>query len=221
LPYINPVLDKRQSEMPEERVQTNDVAGNGFAPNATPPMRLGGVIAGTRVLTPDGYRPIETLQPGDPVRALLGGGPMFVPIVWIGSRNVILSRVDRSNLPVRIRKDALADGVPSRDVFMAPDHAIYLRGRLFRCADLLNGRSIVLDDRRRSRTKQYWGVVLPRHNTLLADNMAIESLLPMSAAIFSDGTGNPPDLNALFKASRQDRERVAISAEITSPPALV
>jgi hypothetical protein len=64
-------------------------------------------------------------------------------------------------------------------------------------------------------------VVLPRHNTLLADNMAIESLLPMSAAIFSDGTGNPPDLNALFKASRQDRERVAISAEITSPPALV
>ena len=207
--------------MPDKKVQTGASASNRGAPTSTPPMRLGGVIAGTRVLTPDGYRPIESLQPGDPVRALLGRAPMFVPTLWIGSRNVILSRLDRSNLPVRIRKDALADGVPSRDVFLAPDHAIFINGRLVRCVDLINDRSIALDDRRRSRTKQYWGVILPRHNTLLADNMPIESLLPVSATAFTDVAGNPPDLNALFIDSKQDRERMQTSAPVSKPSALV
>jgi hypothetical protein len=207
--------------MPEEKLQAGHFFLNRVKPKVRPPMRLGGVVAGTRVLTPDGYRPIETLQPGDPVRALLRQAPMFVSVLWIGSRDVILSRTDRSNLPVRVRKDALADGVPRRDIWLAPDHAIYVSGQLVRCVDLVNGRSIMLDERPRSPTRRYWGVVLSRHNVLLADDMAIESLLPVSATAFSDRAGNPPDLNALFIASRQHRENVQTAKEARNPSALV
>lgn len=207
--------------MPKEKTAVGGFSPFAVVKDASSAMRIGGVVAGTRLLTPDGYRPINTLHAGDPVRALLGRGPMFTPILWIGCRDVILSNLDRSNRPVRIRKDAVADGMPSRDLFVAPDHAVYLDGRLFRASDLINGRSIVLDESRRPRTRQYWAVILPRHNTLLADNMPIESVLPDSATVFADSAGDPPDLDALFAASRDDRERVQTPARVVEPKALV
>jgi hypothetical protein len=207
--------------MPKEKTVVSNSSPFGLVEDGSSSVRAGGVVAGTRLLTPDGYRPVNTLQAGDPVRALLGRGPMFTPILWIGCRDVILSNLDRSNRPVRIRKDALADGVPSRDVFVAPDHSICLEGRLFHASDLINGRSIVLDDSRRSRTRQYWAVILPCHNTLLADNMPIESVLPASATVFADAAGDPPDLDALFVASRHDRERMQTPARAVKPNVFV
>lgn len=175
-------------------------------------MRLGGMVAGTRLLTPDGYRPIETLRVGDPVRAVLGHGPTFVPVLWIGRRNVISGQTERSNRPVRIRKNTVADQVPTRDVVMAPDQALYIDGTLIRCGDLVNGASIRIDERVRARHNEYWGVLLARHNILLTDGLTVESLLPVSATAFNDIGGEPPDLDALFLASRDDRERVAPTA---------
>lgn len=146
-------------------------------------LRLCGIVTGTRLLTPDGYRRVETLLPGDPVAVATEQRPKFQPVVWIGRRDVILSKRHRSELPVRIRRDAIADGVPARDVFMAQEHAIHIDGKLYRIGDLVNGGSILPEKKWKSVV--YWGIRLERHAIVLADGMPLETLLPGQDAGFT------------------------------------
>ena len=156
-------------------------------PRITPaPTRLAGMLAGTRLLTPTGYQAGETLRRGDLVATLIGRGPFFVPIAWIGRRRVTLAvnaRLD-PNAPVRIRRDAIADGMPASDVLLAPDHAVYLEGALY-LAGLLVNRSTILRENRNAQV-EYWGVRLERHNVLVAENLPIESLLSGSASAYAE-----------------------------------
>jgi hypothetical protein len=145
--------------------------------------RLCGVAQGTRLLTPEGYRPVETLAPGDRVRVLLGSEPLFQPLTWIGRRDVLLSRRQEADYPVIVRRDALADGSPTRDVLLASEHALYVARKLYPMRYLINGRSILFE--RGRRTVTYWGLQLARHNVLLADNLPVESLLPTCAHLFT------------------------------------
>ncbi len=77
----------------------------------------------------------------------------------------------------------MADQVPDRDVYLAPEHAIYLNGKLFRIGDLVNEGSIRRLRDRRSIT--YWGILLDTHNIILADKLPVESLLPINAEPFA------------------------------------
>ncbi|HEX2940104.1 MAG TPA: Hint domain-containing protein [Rhodopila sp.] len=135
-----------------------------------------GIVTGTRLLTPDGYRPIEILKPGDPVAITAKERSAFQPILWIGRRDVIFSRRHRSDLPVRIRRNAIADGVPNRDVFAAQGHAVHIDGALYRLGNLVNGGSIVLEKKWKSII--YWAIRLEQHAIILADGMPLETLRP-------------------------------------------
>lgn len=140
-----------------------------------------GIAAGTRIQVKESYKSIETIQPGDMVR--VGIGPDRVQkVVWVGRRDVILSRKRINELPVRVRRDAIADGVPSRDLYLAPEHAIYLGGKLFMIGNLVNGRSIVRE--RSQRTASFWAIGLEHHNVIRAEDMWIESLLSDNAHTF-------------------------------------
>jgi hypothetical protein len=109
---------------------------------------------------------------------------MFVPIQWIGRRTATPGGEARG--PVRIRRNAIGDRMPARDVLLAPEHALYLGGSLCLARDLVNGGSIVRETLR--RPAEYWGVRLERHDILITENMAVESLLPSSAPAFSEVT---------------------------------
>ena len=139
--------------------------------------RLGGIAAGTAVLTDTGYRPIEALRAGDLVAAMIGRAPLFVPATWVGRRHAILpARAQRNALmPVRIARDAIGTGMPHRDIVLAPDHALYLESTLYRASDLVNNLSIRHE--RNLRDIEYWCVKLERHDIILAENLAIESAL--------------------------------------------
>lgn len=152
-----------------------------------PPARLGGIAAACRVLAEDGYRAIETLRPGDRVRTVLGHEVTWATIEQVGRRSVVLSRTSRANCPVRVRRSAIADGVPSCDVLLAPDHAIHLGGKLYRVGDLVNGGSILFEAH--SQYAVYYGLVLRGHDILLAENLPIESLLPDSIFAFETPFG--------------------------------
>ncbi|HET6605264.1 MAG TPA: Hint domain-containing protein [Rhodopila sp.] len=145
--------------------------------------RLCGVAAGTRLLTPDGYQPVETLSPGDFVQVVLQGAATFEQITWMGRRDVLLTPRQQADFPVQFRPHALVDNCPARDVWLAQEHAVYIDGKLYLVRDLINDGSIAVDRRRRSAT--YWGVQLARHNVVLADNLAVETLLPVSASAFT------------------------------------
>jgi hypothetical protein len=152
--------------------------------------RRGGLLGGTCVLTQDGYLPIEQLRHGDIVATLLGRGPMFVPVVWVGRRRV-LAATDRGALdvPVRIRPHAIADDMPSRDVRLAPDHALYVAGRLYPVRQLINGATLFWDVPRAG--PYYWAIQLERHDIMLADGLPVETLIDQAARVAFETVSGP------------------------------
>lgn len=99
------------------------------------------------------------------------------PVRWIGRRRTDLARHPRSEAarPIRIRRSAFSEGVPSRDLLLSPDHAIYAEGVLIPVRCLVNGRTV--PPVTRMRYAEYFHVELDRHAILLAENMPAESYL--------------------------------------------
>src|SRR5688572_12435163 len=85
-------------------------------------------LAGTSIWTPSGEREISTLAVGDLVITHSG---QEKPIQWIGRRSVQRESGkpwSRDVAPIRILRSALAEGVPHRDLYISPGHALYLDG---------------------------------------------------------------------------------------------
>ena len=130
--------------------------------------------AGTRISTASGELAVESLAPGDQVQVVLGDG--FQPVTWIGHRRVdCLHHPKPADVwPVRISADAFGAGLPRRDLFLSPDHAVYVGDVLIPVKFLINGTSItqVMVDQ-----VTYYHVELPKHDVLLADGLPAESYL--------------------------------------------
>jgi len=129
--------------------------------------------AGTRILTSKGKIPVQDLIVGQTVITLAGEDK---PIIWMGKKTIILPGHPKPGTvqPVCIAANALAENVPDRDLWVSPDHAIYLDGYLIPAKELLNNFSI-RQDRRREVT--YYHIELAQHAVIFAENAAVESYL--------------------------------------------
>ena len=79
-------------------------------------------MAGTRIATPSGETPVETLRRGDLVTTTDGRA---MPVSWLGKQTVSAIFADRlRSLPIRIKAGALGENVPSRDLLLSPCHAL-------------------------------------------------------------------------------------------------
>ena len=127
--------------------------------------------AGTSIATPSGEVPVERLAVGDLVLTHSGEAR---PIVWIGVGRVLATRGRRNAAtPVIVRKGALADNVPHRDLRVTKGHAFYLDGALIPVEFLVNHRSILWDDR--AQEVALYHVELATHDVLLANGAPAES----------------------------------------------
>lgn len=133
------------------------------------------LLRGTMIATPTGFVAIEQLRAGGLVHTVSGDA---MPIRWIGRQTFRRSRSSWSEtiLPIRISQGALADGIPSRDLYVSPGHAVYLDGILIRARDLVNGRSITRALLADAETIEYYNIMLDRHDVVVAEATPVETL---------------------------------------------
>ncbi len=160
-------------------------------------------VAGTRIRTARGDVAVEALHAGDTV--LTHDGRMR-SVRWIGYRHLDLTRhkAPKRAQPVRIRANALADGVPARDLLLSPDHAVLLDGLLVPARLLVNGASIARESTWRSVT--YYHVELDAHDVLLAEGLPAESYLDTGNRGMFENGGEALVLHPDFTVAMPRRE---------------
>ncbi len=144
-------------------------------------------VAGTRISTERGEVAVEDLCEGDRVQVVLGGPAE--PVVWVGHRTLDCSRhpQPRKVWPVRISAGAFGPHRPWRDLWLSPDHAVYIGDVLIPVKHLVNGSSIVQVPR---EMVTYYHVELAAHSVLLAEGLAAESYLDIGdRSSFANGGG--------------------------------
>jgi len=142
---------------------------------------------GTRIATPSGPVAVEDLREGDEVEVLLGEGTR--PIIWIGHRQVDCRRHPEPAKvwPVRVKAGAFGPGMPVRDLYLSPDHAVYVERVLIPIKHLINGGSVAQVE---TDTVTYYHVELASHDVVLAEGLAAESYLDAGdRANFSNAEG--------------------------------
>src|SRR5207245_9141655 len=117
---------------------------------------------------------VEALGIGD--RLVTASGEAR-PISWIGRRSYDgrLAAGNRAVLPVRISRDALGGGVPRRDLFVSPLHAMFLDGILIPASPLVNGLSIVQAEA--VDEVAYFHLELETHDVILAEGAPSETFV--------------------------------------------
>ncbi len=154
-------------------------------------------LRGTLIATPAGERAIESLAIGDLVLTSDGSAEA---IRWIGHR-AYKARFARSNpgvVPIRIEAGALADGVPSRDLYVSPLHAMFLDGVLVQAAELVNG--VTIAEAMPSEQIEYFHVELAEHAVLIANGAPSESFVDDDSRMMFH---NAYDYSALYPGAQR------------------
>ncbi|WP_230533062.1 Hint domain-containing protein [Microvirga roseola] len=134
-------------------------------------------VRGTLILTPDGVKRIEDLQPGDQVVTKSSG---LQRIKWI-PRQVFRREHGRAwgseIAPIAIEKDALGEGFPNRRLILSPAHSLFLENILIPARLLVNGTSIRRVDYS-GTVLEYFNIELEQHQIIYANGAAVETFYP-------------------------------------------
>jgi hypothetical protein len=162
-------------------------------------------LEGTRIFGLNGDIPVETMNRGD--RLITKSGAMR-PVRWVGRRTIDSHRHPRPETvwPVRIERGAIDDGLPERTLYLSPDHAIYLDGCLVPAKALVNGRSIVQEQR---RSFTYYHIELETHDILLAEGLPTESYLDTGNRRFFESDDDAMTLHPDFAQTMRETRSCA------------
>jgi hypothetical protein len=129
--------------------------------------------AGTRIMTRHGEVPVELLREGDVVVTAAGASR---PIQWIGHRRIDCRRHAKPHdvWPVRVHVGAFGAGLPRRELWLSPDHAVFIDNVLIPVRYLINGRTIV---QTRVAEVTYYHLEISTHDVILAEHLPCESYL--------------------------------------------
>jgi hypothetical protein len=137
-------------------------------------------LAGTLIMTPAGSVRIEDLQIGDLVETMRG---QAMPVKWIGRQAYKKNGPSWSDsvMPIRISRQALDQKTPHADLYLSPNHALFIDGFLIRAKDLVNGLSIVPSLPAEREIIDYLHIVLDTHEVIFAEGAPAETFLLRSS----------------------------------------
>jgi hypothetical protein len=127
-------------------------------------------LSGTLIETNKGPIPIEKLSEGDLVLTLSGE---YIPIKWIGKQKLYGYFVPKKNSPVCIHAGALGEGLPQRDLYVSPAHAIKVGDFLVAARLLVN--AVTVTQEQWTGHIEYYHVDLGEHHCVLAEGTWSES----------------------------------------------
>lgn len=161
-------------------------------------------LPGTRIQIPGGEVEVEKLCEGDLVRTSSGQACAVKQIFsWRVERGPYNSW-DADIAPVKIARSALAPNVPHRDLYVSPEHAIYMDGALVSARLLVNGRSIVRCEKHEADELNYFHIELEDHQVIFAEGAPVESFLDEDMALFAPtfrGKGRRADLASRLRSA--------------------
>ncbi|GBQ24880.1 outer membrane protein [Gluconacetobacter sacchari DSM 12717] len=137
-------------------------------------------LAGTMIRTAAGDVAVEDVRIGDMVVAFdwHGSAEIMREVTWQGSQRVVVRphlADDEAGWPVRVLEDAIADGVPCKDMLITAEHCLFFDGKFVPVRMLVNGRSIFYD--KSITVYDYYHIETARHSVITADGMHTESYL--------------------------------------------
>lgn len=141
-------------------------------------------LRGTGIATAQGDVAVEDLRIGDMLRTASGA---LKPVKFIGTQSFEAEFIAAtpSQRPVLIRKDAIGEGLPARDLSVSAMHSLYIDDVLVPAVALVNGVSIVRADA--PDGVEYFHIELDRHEVILAEGLPAESFIDdQSRAIFDN-----------------------------------
>jgi Hint domain len=144
-------------------------------PTTTPQVTVAPCYcAGTLILTDRGEVAVEDLAIGDKVVTVSGAAQA---IRWIGRRAYDGRFIagNRQVLPIRIAPGAIADGVPARDLWVSPGHAMYIDGLLVQAEYLVNGMTIAQAET--VEAVKYFHIELDEHDVVFAEGAPAETFV--------------------------------------------
>ncbi|WP_417258747.1 cadherin-like domain-containing protein [Celeribacter sp.] len=169
---------------------------------------------GTMIATPEGERAVESLKVGDKVITRDNG---MQTIRWVGAKKMTVEEMTkRTELkPILIRKGALGQGLPERDMIVSPNHRMLVTSEkaalLFEdyevlvAAKHLVGREGVeeLD----ACDVTYIHIMFDRHEVVLSDGTWSESFQPGDYTLAGIGKESREEIFALFPELRDVETR--------------
>ncbi|NLG91375.1 MAG: hypothetical protein GX486_05885 [Acetobacter sp.] len=137
-------------------------------------------LAGSMIRTSEGDVAVEDIQIGDQLVTFDWEHDREVtrPVVWVGKAHAKVRAGlpdDEAGYPVRVLKDAVADGVPYKDMLITAEHCLFFEGKFVPVRMLVNGVSIFYD--KSITSYDYYHVETEQHAVIMADGMLTESYL--------------------------------------------
>ena len=166
-------------------------------------------LRGTRILTPAGETPIETLRIGDEIVTRFGG---VQKIKFIGRQSFAPQFLanNHDKWPVTISAGALAANLPARDLHISPGHSMLLANSLILASSLING--ITIRQTQPAAQIDYFQLEFSHHDCVRAEGAWSES--------FADGPGLRAQFqNAADFWARYPEYQTPAKLALCAPPA--
>ena len=176
-------------------------------------------LPGSLISTPHGTKAVEDLRVGDKIIAYIDGIETPRRVTWAGQAhcNVRSHRPDdEAGYPVRILKDAIADGVPFKDMLITAEHCLFFDGQFVPARMLVNGRSIFFD--KSITSYDYYHIETEDHSVIMADGMLTESYLDTGNRRAFSQKGNVVSIGSASNLTWDDAAvPLTVSREVVEP----